>query len=197
MHRTKEDRKGDGQFCEGMEGRDQDRCGCILTDKLKTSAKHIRNIIKRCRRLPLCDAGIQGLLGTLGLTAERDQRTGEWELAGPLYVCYQQTRLKEGTYIDDLMRLCKTLWSYTKDGMRVDRETCALFTSKYVMHYAAFRSIVSEVRQFVDTYPLPRGEGVGAGDEPHADAVRPHIIVFRLIPHMSVQMLLGGMKELM
>ena len=81
--------------------------------------------------------------------------------------------------------------------MRVDSETCALFTSKYVLHYAAFRSIVSEVRQFVDTYPLPRGEGVGAGDEPHADAVRPHIIVFRLIPHMSVQMLLGGMKELM
>ena len=197
MLRKKDDRREDGQFCEGMEGRDKGRCGCILTDKLKTSAKHVRNIIKRCQNLPLCDEEIQGLLGIVGLAAEPDCRTGEWELAGPLYVCYLQTRLKKRTYIDDLMRLCKTLWSYTKDGLRVDSETCALFTSKYVLHYAAFRSIVSEVRQFVDTYPLPRGEGVGAGDEPHADAVRPHIIVFRLIPHTSVQMLLGGMKELM
>lgn len=198
MHRNKDDRGEDGRFCEGMDAQDQGRCGCILTDKLKTSAKHVRNIIKRCKNLPLCDAEIQGLLGIVGLAAERDCRTGEWALAGPLYVCYLQTRLKKRTYIDDLMRLCRTLWSYTKDGLRVDRETCALFTSKYVLHYAAFRTIVSEVRQFVDTYPLPEtGEGVGAGDEPRAAAVRPHIIVFRLIPHTSVHMLLGGMRELM
>ena len=191
------------QFCEGMDAQDQGRCGCILTGKLKTSAKHVRNIIKRCQTLPLHDADIQGLLVIVGLAAERDCRTGEWALAGPLYVCYVQTRLKKRTYIDDLMRLCRTLWSYTKDGLRVDRETCALFTSKYVLHYAAFRTIVSEVRQFVDTYPLDThplpetGEGVGAGDEPRAAAVRPHIIVFRLIPHTSVHMLLGGMRELM
>ena len=90
------------------------------------------------------------------------------------------------------------LAAYTKDGMRMDSETCVLMTTKYVMHYATFRTIVSEVRQFVDTYPLPEtGESVGVGDEPHAADVRPHIIVFRLIPHMSMQMLLGGMKELM
>ena len=169
--------------------------------KLKTSAKHIRNIVKRCRSLPLCDARIHGLLGALGLAAQQDCRTGEWELAGPLYACYQQTRLKKTTYIADLTRLCETLWAYTKHGLRVDRETCALFTSKYVLHYAAFRTIVSEVTQFLHTYPLPQTGGDETEDppetEPHPAAVRPHIIVVRLIPHTDIQMLLGGMRELM
>ena len=66
------------------------------------------------------------------------------------------------------------------------------------MCYATFRTIVSEVRQFVDTYPLTqRGESVGVGDEPHVAVVQPHIIVFWMIPHMSMEILLGGMKELM
>ena len=64
-----------------------------------------------------------------------------------------------------------------------------------MLYYAVFRTIVSEVRQFVQTYPLPEREG----DEPEGPQVdvRPHVIVFRLIPHVSTQMLLGGMKELM
>ncbi len=97
------------------------------------------------------------------------------------------------------MRLCQALWPYTKHGLRLDAETCALFTTKYVLYYAVFRTIVSEVRQFVKTYPLPEtAETAGAAEEaPPVGAVRPHIIVFRLISHVSTQMLLGGMKELM
>jgi hypothetical protein len=34
-------------------------------------------------------------------------------------------------------------------------------------------------------------------EEAPVGAVRPHIIVFRLIPHVSTRMLLGGVKELM
>ncbi len=51
----------------------------------------------------------------------------------------------------------------------------------------------------VVTYPLAgKTETAGTGvEEAPVGAVRPHIIVFRLIPHVSTQMLLGGMKELM
>jgi hypothetical protein len=65
-----------------------------------------------------------------------------------------------------------------------------------VLYYAVFRTIVSEVRQFVETYPLSETEG-GEAEASQVAAVRPHIIVFRLIPHVSTRMLLGGMKELM
>ena len=116
----------------------------------------------------------------------------------PVYACYLETwktwKTKHDT--DALMRLCKTLWSYTKDGLRLDSETCILFTTTYVLYYAVFRTIVSEVRQFVETYPLSETEG-GEAEASQVAAVRPHIIVFRLMPHVSTQMLLGGMKELM
>jgi hypothetical protein len=164
-------KKNTDQLCDGMDAQDKGRCGCILTDRLKSSAKHVRTIIRRCAKLPLCEEGIQRLLGKIGLGAERDRCTGRWALAGPVYACYLETRRRKND-TGALMRLCRALWSYTKDGLRVDSETCALFTSKYVLHYAAFRTIVSEVRQFVDTYPLDTrplpetGEGVGAGDEP-------------------------------
>lgn len=189
-------------FCDGMQPEDKGRCGCILSDRLKSSAKHIRNIIRRCRFLPLQDAGIQSLLRKIGLAPELDRRTGRWELAGPVYECYVQTtdRLKP-THIRDLMRLCKALWSYTKDGLQLDRETCTSFTTKYVLHYAIFRTIVSELRQFVETYPLPETAGDESyepqeAQEPEVAVVRPHVIVIRFT-HMSTQMLLGGMKELM
>jgi hypothetical protein len=70
-----------------------------------------------------------------------------------------------------------------------------------VLYYAVFRTIVSEVRQFVETYPLPEtavaAEAAGAAEEaPPVGVVRPHVIVIRFT-HMSTQMLLGGMKELM
>jgi hypothetical protein len=48
----------------------------------------------------------------------------------------------------------------------------------------------------VETYPLPETVG-GEPEAPQVGDVQPHIIVFRLIPHVSTQMLLGGMKELM
>ena len=198
MHRNKKVRKDDDQFCDGMDAQDKGRCGCILTDRLKSSAKHIRNIIRRCRFLPLQDAGIQSLLRKIGLAPELDSRTGRWELAGPVYECYLQTQPPKQTYIRDLMRLCKALWSYTKDGLQLDRETCTSFTTKYVLHYAIFRTIVSEVRQFVQTYPLPEtaGDEPQEAQEPEVAVVRPHVIVIRFT-HMNVQMLLGGMKELM
>jgi hypothetical protein len=112
-----------------------------------------------------------------------------------VYACYQETR-KAKNDTEALIYLCQTLWSYTKDGLRRDRETCALFTTKYVMYYAVFRTILSEVRQFVDMYPLPEMAGDSA-EASHVAAVRPHINVFRLIPHVSTQMLHGGMQELM
>jgi hypothetical protein len=174
-----------------MAAQDKGRCGCIMTDRLKSSAKHIRNIIRRCVKLPLHDEGIRRLLGKIGLTTELDRCTGRWALAGSVYVCYLETR-KAKNDTETLMRLCRTLWSYTKDGLRLDAETCALFTTKYVLYYAVFPTIVSEVRQFVDTYPLAGSGVVGAAEEaPPVGAVRPHIIVFRLIPHVSTRMLLG------
>ena len=190
--------KNRDHFCDGMDAQDKGRCGCILTDRLKSSAKHIRNIIRRCRFLPLQDAGIQSLLRKIGLAPEFDSCTGRWELAGPVYECYLQTQPPKQTYIRDLMRLCKALWSYTKDGLQLDRETCTSFTTKYVLHYAIFRTIVSEVRQFVQTYPLPEtaGDEPQEAQEPEVAVVRPHVIVIRFT-HMNVQMLLGGMKELM
>jgi hypothetical protein len=195
---SKNDRDHFDHFCDGMAAEDKGRCGCILTDRLKSSAKHVRTIIRRCAKLPLCEEGIQRLLGKIGLGAERDRCTGRWALAGPVYACYLETRRRKND-TGALMRLCRALWSYTKDGLRLDAETCALFTTRYVLYYAVFRTIVSEARQFVDTYPLAgKTETAGAGvDEAPAGAVRPHIIVFRLIPHVSTRMLLGGMKELM
>jgi hypothetical protein len=178
-----------------MAAQDKGRCGCILTDRWKSSAKHIRTIIRRCAKLPLCEEGIQRLLGKIGLGAERDRCTGRWALKGPVYACYLETRKRKND-TGALMRLCQTLWSYTKDGLRLDAETCALFTTKYVLYYAVFRTIVSEARQFVDTYPLAGAAG-DLEEAPPVGAVRPHIIVFRLIPHVSTRMLLGGMKELM
>jgi hypothetical protein len=194
----KDTKKRTDQFCDGMDAQDKDRCGCILTARWKNSAKHIRHIIRRCMKLPLQEEGIQRLLGKIGLAVREDGCSGRWELAGPLYACYLETR-KAKNDTGSLMRLCKMLWPYTKDGLRLDAETCTLFTTKYVMYYAVFRTIVSEVRQFVETYPLPETAET-AGDEaeaPQVGAVRPHIIVFRLISNVSTQMLLGGMKELM
>ena len=184
-----------------MDAQDKGRCGCILTARWKSSAKHVRHIIRRCMKLPLHEEGIQRLLGKIGLAARKDRSTGRWELAGPVYACYLETRNAWKTKQDTaaLMRLCQALWPYTKHGLRMDAETCSLFTTKYVLYYAVFRTIVSEVRQFVETYPLPETAET-AGDEaeaPPVGAVRPHIIVFRLISHVSTQMLLGGMKELM
>ena len=191
----KNTKKTTDQFCDGMDAQDKGRCGCILTDRWKSSAKHIRHIIRRCMKLPLHEEGIQSLLGKIGLAARKDRSTGRWELAGPVYAGYLETReAKQDTAA--LMRLCQALWPYTKHGLRLDAETCALFTTKYVLYYAVFRTIVSEVRQFVETYPLPETAGDEA-EAPPVGAVRPHVIVFRLISHVSTQMLLGGMKELM
>jgi hypothetical protein len=185
------------QFCDGMDAQDKGRCGCILTAQWKSSAKHVRHIIRRCMKLPLHEEGIQRLLGKIGLAARKDRDTGRWELAGPVYACYLETR-KAKHDTGSLMRLCQALWPYTKHGLRLDAETCALFTTKYVLYYAVFRTIVSEVRQFVETYPLPEAAGAaGAAEEaPPVGTVRPHVIVIRFT-HMSTQMLLGGMKELM
>jgi hypothetical protein len=188
------------QFCDGMDAQDKGRCGCILTAQWKSSAKHVRHIIRRCMKLPLHEEGIQRLLGKIGLAARKDRDTGWWGLAGPVYACYLETR-KAKHDTGSLMRLCQALWPYTKHGLRLDAETCALFTTKYVLYYAVFRTIVSEVRQFVETYPLldaPATAGAaGAAEEaPPVGAVRPHVIVIRFT-HMSTQMLLGGMKELM
>jgi hypothetical protein len=185
------------EFCDGMDAQDKGRCGCILTARWKSSAKHVRHIIRRCMKLPLHEQGIQRLLGKIGLAARHDMCTGKWELAGPVYACYLETR-KAKHDTGSLMRLCQALWPYTKHGLRLDAETCALFTTKYVLYYAVFRTIVSEARQFVETYPLPETAGTaGAAEEaPPVAVVRPHVIVIRFT-HMSTQMLLGGMKELM
>jgi hypothetical protein len=137
----------------------------FMTGRLKSSAKHVRNIIRRYVKLPLCEEGIRRLLCKIGLGAERDRCTGRWALAGPVYACYLETRRAKND-TGALERLCQTLWSFTKDGLRMDAETCALFTTKYVLYYAVFRTIVSEARQFVDTYPLAgKTETAGAGVE--------------------------------
>jgi hypothetical protein len=174
MHRNKNARKEDDynndQFCNGMAAQDRGRCGYMLTDRWKSSAKHIRNIIRWCVKLPLYEEGIQRLLGRIGLGVVGDRCTGRRTLAGPVYACYLETR-KAKNDTEALKRLCQTLWSYTKDGLWLDAETCALFTTKYVLYYTVFRTIVSEVRQFVDTYPLTEAAGAGAAGVEEAPPV--------------------------
>ena len=84
-------KKTTDQFCDGMDAQDKGRCGCILTARWKSSAKHVRHIIRRCMKLPLHEEGIQRLLCKIGLAARKDRSTGRWELAGPVYACYVET----------------------------------------------------------------------------------------------------------
>lgn len=122
--------------------------------QLKSSFKHIRNIIRRCKKMPLHDGGIQSFIGTIGLAAQFDPCTNTWQLSGPLYTSYLKAQQPKDTHFSHLVALIKTLWSYTNHGLPLN-PACTLFTSKYILYYAAFRTIESELQQFIETYPLP------------------------------------------
>ena len=122
--------------------------------QLKSSFKHVRNIIRRCKKLPLHDVGIQSFIGTIGLGAEFDRSTHTWHLTGPLYTSFLKAQQQKDTHYSHLVDSCKTLWSYTSHGLPLN-PACTLFTTKYILYYAAFRTIESELQQFIETYPLP------------------------------------------
>ena len=143
--------------------------------QIKSSFKHIRNIIRRCKKLPLHDPGIQSFIGTIGLAAQFDRCTHTWQLSGPLYTSYLKAQQSK-----DTCKTIKTLWSYTKHGLPLN-PACTLFTSKYILYYAAFRTIESELQQFIETYPLP-----------HNICDDPRVLVF-VIP--KITQLLGQLHQ--
>ena len=123
--------------------------------RLKSSFKHIRNIIRRCKKLPLHDPEIQSFIRTIGLGTQFDQSTHTWQFTGPLYTSYLKAQQPNDAHSSHLIDVCKTLWSYTSHGLPL-RPACTLFISKYVRYFAAYRTIESELQQFIETYPLPR-----------------------------------------
>ena len=174
-------------FCDGMKEQDKEKCGCILTAPLKSSTAHIHNIIDRCRKLPLQDTEIQCFIGQIGLKAS-DQRCIDsdkrcfriWQLEGPLYEAYLRTTNPKHT-TEDLIHLCKTLWTYTSRG--IPSYPANVLSPSYIQYYATFRTILSELKQFHDTYPLPIQE---EREESHT--------VLIVIPQMPE--LLGQLKQL-
>ncbi len=147
---------------------------------LKSSFKHVRNIIRRCKLLPLHDAGIQSFIGTIGLIPLFDPCTHTWELAGPLYTAFLKAQRPIDTHYSHLIDSCKTLWSYTSHGLPL-HPACTLFTSKYVRYFAAYNTIESELQQFIETYPLP-----------HNIRDEPRVLVF-VIPKTTA--LLGQLQQ--
>jgi hypothetical protein len=130
--------------------------------QLKSSFKHVRNIIGRCKKLPLHDAWIQSFIRTIGLGALFDPSKHTWELAGPLYTAFLKAQQPIDNHYSHLIESCKTLWSYTCHGMPL-HPACNHFTSKYRRYFAVYDTIESELQQFIQTYPLPHN----IRDEPH------------------------------
>jgi hypothetical protein len=172
-------------FCDGMKGEDSEKCGCILTTPLKSSTAHIHNIIHRCKKLPLQDTEIQiqNFIGQIGLQSCYNRCVAQWQLTGPLYEAYLRTTKPQHT-TDDLIQLCKTLWSYTSRG--IPSYPVNTLSLSYIQYYATFRTIISELKQFHDTYPLPPQEVANEHDEPQT------III--IMPNMAD--LLSQLKQL-
>jgi hypothetical protein len=147
-------------FCDGM---GKKKCGCILTPQLKSSTAHIHNITDRCQKLPLQFQDIQTFIGKIGLKALYNTCNGTWQLGGPLYESYLHTKNPKHT-TDDLIQLCKTLWTYTSHG--IPSYPGNTLSPPYIEYYATFRTIISEMQQFHDTYPLPPQEVDEQRDEP-------------------------------
>ena len=164
-------------FCDGMKGQDSERCGCILTTPLKSSTAHIHNIIDRCKKLPLQDTEIQNFIGQIGLQACDNRCNGKWQLEGPLYEAYRQATKPQHT-TDDLIQLCKTLWKYTSRG--IPSYPINALSPSYIQYYATFRTIISELKQFHDTYPLPTQE---ESDESHVV-----VIIIPQMPELLMQL---------
>lgn len=167
-------------FCDGM---DRKKCGCILTTELKSSTAHIHTIIDRCKKLPLQSEDIQAFIGKIGLETLYNRCNGMWQLTGPLYECYLRTKDPKHT-TDDLIQLCKTLWKYTSRG--IPSYPGNTTSPSYIQYYATFRTIISELQQFHDTYPLPSQEVDNEHDEPQT------III--IMPNMTD--LLSQLKQL-
>lgn len=164
-------------FCDGMKGEDSEKCGCILTTPLKSSTAHIHNIIHRCKKLPLSDTEIQVFIGQIGLQSCYNRCVAQWQLEGPLYEAYLHTTKPQHT-TDDLIQLCKTLWSYTSRG--IPSYPANALSPSYIQYYATFRTILSELKQFHDTYPLPPQE---ESDESHVV-----VIIIPEIPNLLTQL---------
>jgi len=167
-------------FCDGMKKQDKEKCGCILTTPLKSSTAHINNIIDRCKKLPLQDTEIQGFIGQIGLQSCYNRCVAQWQLEGPLYEAYLRTTKPKHT-TEDLIHLCKTLWTYTSRG--IPAYPANALSPSYIQYYATFRTILSELKQFHDTYPLPVQQ---EREESHT--------VLIVIPQMPE--LLGQLKQL-
>jgi hypothetical protein len=167
-------------FCDGMKEQDEKKCGCILTAPLKSSTAHIHNIIDRCKKLPLQDAEIQGFIGQIGLQACYNRCVAQWQLEGPLYEAYLRTTKPKHT-TEDLIHVCRTLWTYTSRG--IPSYPANALSAIYIQYYATFRTIISELKQFHDTYPLPLQE----------QSKESHTVVI-VIPQMPE--LLGQLKQL-
>ncbi len=167
-------------FCDGMKKQDKEKCGCILTAPLKSSTAHIHNIIDHCKKLPLQDTEIQSFICQIGLKASDKICIGTWQLEGPLYEAYLHTTKPKHT-TEDLIQLCKTLWTYTSRG--IPSYPANTLSALYIQYYATFRTIISELKQFHDTYPLP----------PQEVNEIPNIVVI-IIPNMTD--LLSQLKQL-
>jgi hypothetical protein len=162
---------------------DEGKRECILTTPLKSSTAHIHNIIDRCQKLPLQFEDIQAFIGKIGLVPLCKECNGKWQLTGPLYESYLKVKDPKHT-TNDLIQLCKTLWSYTSRG--IPSYPVNTLSPSYIQYYATFRTIISELQQFHDTYPLPPQEVGNEHDEPQT------III--IMPNMTD--LLSQLKQL-
>lgn len=151
----------------------------------KSSTAHIHTIIDRCKKLPLQSEDVQAFIGKIGLEALYNRCNGKWQLTGPLYESYLPTRKPQHTE-DASVHLCKTLWTYTSRG--IPSYPGNVLSPSYIQYYATFRTIISELQQFHDTYPLSRTHSQ-VGD--HHEERRTIII---MIPHTTD--LLSQLKEL-
>ena len=149
---------------------------------LKSSTAHIHTIIDRCKKLPLQSEDVQAFIRKIGLEALYNRCNGKWQLTGPLYESYLRTTKPQHTD-DASVQLCKTLWTYTSRG--IPSYPGNVLSPSYIQYYATFRTIISELQQFHDTYPLPQEVG--------DDHKEPRTIII-IIPHTTD--LLSQLKEL-
>ena len=139
-------------FCDGAE---QDKCGCIETDKFIQSASHVAKIIETCKELPLKNADVRTFISAMGLGTRHYESTDRWQLDGPLNRLYDQYKEPGDTFHTIyLNEMCRKFWSYTNP--EVSHPVDTRLNDKYREYDAQFTTIQSELKLFLNTYPLQK-----------------------------------------